>query len=230
VPWLFDEEAVEVLRKFTLLKLALMPYLFAHALEARDRGTPLMRAMMLEFPDDKTCSYLDRQYMLGANLLVAPVFSEDPEVTYYLPAGAWTNYFSGEVSTGPGWVTERHDFLSLPLMVRPNSVIAVGNLSERPDYDYGEGVTLRVYELEEGKQVDVLIPTIQGEVDMRFSLKREGGILTVLQQGALKAWSLLLVGIQVVGSVEGGLQESTPQGVRITPARKARQIKISLSS
>ena len=230
VPWLFDEEAVEVLRKFTLLKLALMPYLFAHALEARDRGTPLMRAMMLEFPDDKTCSYLDRQYMLGANLLVAPVFSEDPEVTYYLPAGAWTNYFSGEVSIGPGWVTERHDFLSLPLMVRPNSVIAVGNLSERPDYDYGEGVTLRVYELEEGKQVDVLIPTIQGEVDMRFSLKREGGILTVLQQGALKAWSLLLVGIQVVGSVEGGSQESTPQGVRITPARKARQIKISLSS
>ena len=112
VPWLFDEEAVNVLRKFTKLKSCLMPYLFARALEAREKGTPLMRAMLLEFPDDPTCDYLDRQYMLGESLLVAPVFSEDNTVSYYLPTGRWTNFFTGEIITGPGWQRETHDFMS----------------------------------------------------------------------------------------------------------------------
>ena len=47
-----------------------------------------MRAMMLEFPDDPACRYLDRQYMLGPDLLVAPVLSADGVVDYYLPAAA----------------------------------------------------------------------------------------------------------------------------------------------
>jgi alpha-D-xyloside xylohydrolase len=72
VPWAFDDEAVEVTRKFTKLKLALMPYLFAAGLEATRTGTPVLRPMQLEFGDDPATGYLDRQYMLGADLLVAP--------------------------------------------------------------------------------------------------------------------------------------------------------------
>ena len=71
VPWLFDEEAVDVLRYFTKLKCCLMPYIFAAACEAAKQGIPVMRAMMLEFPDDPGCDYLDLQYMLGESLLVA---------------------------------------------------------------------------------------------------------------------------------------------------------------
>ncbi|MCX7711437.1 MAG: alpha-xylosidase, partial [Clostridia bacterium] len=65
VPWLFDEEAVDVLRFFTKLKCRLMPYLFGAAVEASQKGVPMMRAMVLEFPEDPTCGFLDRQYMLG---------------------------------------------------------------------------------------------------------------------------------------------------------------------
>jgi alpha-D-xyloside xylohydrolase len=230
VPWLFDEEAVNVLRKFTKLKSRIMPYLFARALEARDKGTPLMRAMILEFPEDPTCDYLDRQYMLGESLLVAPVFSDDNTVSYYLPAGRWTNFFTGEIVTGPGWMRETHDFMSLPLMVRPNSVIATGIHEDRPDYDYGDGVTLQVYEFEPGKLVSVIIPSKKGEVDMRFEMKREGGTLTVDRQGASKPWKLLLVGIQSVKSVEGGTEESTPIGTLVSPVMKANRLRISLTS
>jgi alpha-D-xyloside xylohydrolase len=230
VPWLFDEEAVNVLRKFTKLKSRLMPYLFARALEARDKGTPLMRAMILEFPEDPTCDYLDRQYMLGESLLVAPVFSDDNTVSYYLPAGRWTNFFTGEIVTGPGWMRETHDFMSLPLMVRPNSVIATGIHEDRPDYDYGDGVTLQVYELEAGKLVSVIIPSKKGEVDMRFEVKREGGTLAVERQGASKPWKLLLVGIQSVKSVDGGTEESTPIGTLVTPVNKADRLRISMAS
>ena len=230
VPWLFDEEAVDVLRKFTKLKSRLMPYLFARALEAKEKGTPIMRAMMLEFPDDPTCDYLDRQYMLGESLLVAPVFSEDNTVSYYLPTGRWTNFFSGEIITGPGWQCETHGFMSLPLMVRPNSVIAVGSHEDRPDYDYSEDVTLQVYELEEGKQVSVVIPPIKGDIDMIFEIKRESGIVTVEQQRASKPWKLVLMGIKTVKSVDGGTAESTAIGTLITPDIKANRLQISLTA
>jgi alpha-D-xyloside xylohydrolase len=71
VPWAFDAEAVEVTRFFTKLKASLMPYLFATAHEAAQKGVPMMRAMLLEFPNDRTCLFLDQQYMLGPSLLVA---------------------------------------------------------------------------------------------------------------------------------------------------------------
>ena len=100
VPWLFDEEAVDVLRFFTRLKCRLMPYLFGAASQAHDSGVPMMRAMVLEFPDDPACDYLDRQYMLGDSLLVAPVFSPDGGVDYYVPDGRWTNFLTGEVVEG----------------------------------------------------------------------------------------------------------------------------------
>ena len=114
VPWQFDDEAVDTLRFFTNLKCRLMPYLFAHAVEAHHAGVPIMRAMLLEFPDDPACAYLDRQYLLGDALLVAPVFAANGVVDYYVPAGRWTKFFTGETVNGPRWVRETHDFLSVP--------------------------------------------------------------------------------------------------------------------
>ena len=90
VPWAYDEEAVNVTRHFTQLKCRLMPYLYDTAMQATEQGLPSMRAMLLEFPDDPAAEMLDRQYMLGDSLLVAPVFSEEGEASYYLPEGKWT--------------------------------------------------------------------------------------------------------------------------------------------
>ncbi len=96
VPWAFDEEASDVLRFFTRLKCSLMPYLWAQAKRTSDTGVPMMRAMVLEYPDDPACAYLDRQYFLGDSLMAAPVFSPEGEVSYYLPGGSWFNVISGE--------------------------------------------------------------------------------------------------------------------------------------
>jgi alpha-D-xyloside xylohydrolase len=115
VPWNIDEESVEVCRFFTALKASLLPYLLECAEEARTRGIPVMRAMFLEFPDDPVCAYLDRQYMLGPRIMVAPVFNADGIVSYYLPAGQWTSLITNEQRTGPAWFTEPHSYLSLPL-------------------------------------------------------------------------------------------------------------------
>jgi len=94
-----------------------MPYLHDVAVEAHEHGWPVLRAMVLEFPDDPTCRYLDMQYMLGPALLVAPVFDANGDVSYYLPEGEWRNLLTGEVTTGPGWRKEKHGYFSLPLWV-----------------------------------------------------------------------------------------------------------------
>lgn len=228
VPWLFDEEAVDVLRHFTQLKCQLMPYLYAQALTATQTGVPVMRAMLLEFPDDPTCDYLDRQYMLGESLLVAPVFSEEGAVSYYLPAGHWTNFFTGQVMEGPGWRNETHDFMSLPLLIRPNSVIAVGSRSDRPDYDYDEGVTLRVYELADGRNITVTIPATNGNTELTFEVQRAGQTIRVKRHGSAKRWQLLLVGIKTIASVEGGRTEDNAQGTLIVPTPETDRLQILL--
>jgi len=120
VPWSVDEESADVCRFFTELKTSLKSYLQEASKEACEKGVPVLRAMFLEFPNDPACEYLDRQYMLGSNLLVAPVFSEDNVVTYYLPEGEWTQVITGEKIkiSGGSWRTEKHGFLSIPLWKR----------------------------------------------------------------------------------------------------------------
>jgi len=226
VPWLFDEEAVEVLRSFTRLKCRLMPYLFAAACQAHERGLPVLRAMLLEFPDDPACDTLDRQYMLGGSLLVAPVLSHDNQVSYYVPKGRWTNLLSGKVVQGGAWVKEQHSFLSLPLLVRPNSVIPLGNNAERPDYDYSEGVILQVYELEEGQTVQVDIPSLDGQVETTFTFRREKNMIRVERQGEAKAWQVLLAGEHAATS-KADVQD-TVEGLLVTPGAGANALEITL--
>lgn len=151
VPWAFDEEAVEVTRVFTHLKMQLMPYLFQTGVDAAATGLPTLRPMQLEFPDDPAVAYLDRQYMLGRDVLVAPVFTESGDVEFYLPAGTWTNLLTGEEVQGGAWRRENHGFDSLPLYVRPGAVIPWGARTDRPDYDYLEGLRLRVFPGGEGE-------------------------------------------------------------------------------
>lgn len=184
VPWLFDEESVDVLRHFTRLKCRLMPYLFAAAVEAHEQGIPMLRPMMMEFPEDLTAQMLDRQYMLGENLLVAPVFTKSGEVEYYLPDGAWVNLLDNRVVTGAGWHREQHGFMSLPLMARPNAVIPMGSIDSRPDYDYLDGLTLHAFSIEDGKSVTVRIPDLSGQTSVVFELSRAGDTLHVKTDSA----------------------------------------------
>jgi alpha-D-xyloside xylohydrolase len=228
VPWVYDEEAVDVVAKFTRLKCSLMPYLYSTARQAHANGTPMLRGMLLEFPDDPGCDYLDLQYMLGEALLVAPVFSYDGVVNYYVPAGRWTNLLNGNVVEGPRWVREKHDFMSLPLMVRPNTVLAIGNQDIRPDYDYADGVTLRVYQLEDGKRATAEIPSVTGDIQTTFTVWREGRKINVERKGKNKGWQLLLAGIPAIASVEGASAQESPQGVLVTCGAETDTLQILL--
>ena len=125
VPWEFDDESVEILRYFTELRHSLLYYLYTQALIAHIDGYPLMRPMFFEFPDDPACSYLDMQYMLGESLLIAPVFSENGIVEYYLPKGIWTNLLSGKIINGGLWIKEKMEYKQIPIFIKENSIIPI---------------------------------------------------------------------------------------------------------
>ena len=194
VPWAFDDEAVDVTRKFTKLKLSLMPYLARVAGEAHGAGWPMMRPMLLEFPADRGVASIDTQYMLGDSLLVAPVFSAAGDVEYYVPEGTWTHLLTGAEVTGPRWVAERHELDSLPLLVRPGTVLPIGARDDRPDYDYADGVRLDLYQIADGHRSVTIVPALGGAVAATFTVTRTGETVTVEADGASAPWSARLVG------------------------------------
>ncbi len=203
VPWLFDEESVDVVRKFTKLKCSLMPYLYSKAVEAHRTGVPMMRAMVLEFPQDIACGDLDRQYMLGESLLVAPVFTKEGDVDYYLPEGRWTDLLSGEVVTGGRWVHEVHDFMSLPLMVRENTILPVGALDSTVEYDYSKGLAMHIFELNDEAQCEVV--DMKGEKFLTVTAKNVAGKVSFHFEGQAEGLKIVLHGADGERVVEAGM-------------------------
>ncbi|HUX38922.1 MAG TPA: alpha-xylosidase, partial [Rectinemataceae bacterium] len=188
----------EVLRFFSKLKCRLMPYLFAQAVETVATGLPMMRAMALEFPDDPGVANLDRQYLLGDRLLVAPVFSAEGEAEWYVPEGRWTHFLDGSVVEGPRWFRSTFDYFSLPLFVRPASVLATGPIESRPDYDYADSPTFHVFEAPEGREIGAGIVDAAGEAALGIAVLKSATSIEARLSGPGRgsAWKLHLHGLK----------------------------------
>ena len=180
VPWLYGEEAVENTKKFTNLKLKLLPYLMYMSLKAHLHGTPILRPMILEFPKDPGVEDLDMQYMLGDNLLVAPIFNVQGKVQFYVPEthGRWINILTGETYEGGRWYKQTFDELSLPILARPNSVIVTGEFDDKTMYDFTNHPTINIFEPEEGKLAS-LITDSYGKGIGKVKIIKQGNTLTI---------------------------------------------------
>jgi len=179
VPWNFDEESVDVVRYFTRLKARLMPYLYTQAARTARTGVPMMRSMVMEFPNDPNCHYLATQYMLGDSLLVAPIFNDRSEARYYLPEGTWTSLLTGERREGGRWYKEHHGYLSIPLFVKEGSFIAIGACDDGPEYDYAQDVTLRLFALKDGAAAETAVCDGKGREVLYARAVRRGATVHV---------------------------------------------------
>lgn len=190
VPWLFDDEAVDVLRFFTKLKGRLMPYLWAQAIKTHSTGIPMMRAMVIDYSDDPACRTLDRQYMFGDNILVAPIFNDKGIAEFYLPEGKWTDIISGKVYEGGKFCKETYDYFGLPCLAKPNSIIAYGDFKRGFEYDYLENAEFVIYQPEDGKEIAA--PVYDTDANKVFELKavRRGDIVEVTFPKAEKPFSV----------------------------------------
>jgi alpha-D-xyloside xylohydrolase len=230
VPWAFDDEAVEVARRFTRLKMSLMPYLTRVSADVGSEGVPMLRPMALEFPDDPATAHLDTQYLLGDALLVAPVFSPDGTVTYYVPAGTWTNLLDGTAIVGPRWVTETHGFDSLPVLVRPGTVLPIGARDDSPEYDYADGVALHVFAPRDLVDHTVRIPALGGGIGASVDVARDGDSISLTRtDGATGSWFVVLpAGVQV-STVTGAEPIDESAGTGSTLRAEAATVTITLA-
>ena len=174
VPWLFDEESCDVLKFFTELKGKLMPYIFAQAIKTHNVGVPMMRAMVIDYADDPTCLTLDRQYMFGDNILVAPILNDEGIAEYYVPEGKWTDIITGKTLEGGKWYKHECNYFEIPALAKPNSIIPFGNFERDFEYDYVNGTNFTIYNLEDGKSA--VCPVYDKEANKVFELtaKRNG--------------------------------------------------------
>lgn len=194
VPWLFDEEACDVLRKFVNLKCRLMPYWYAQAVKTHETGVPMMRPMFMEFPGDRACETLDKQYMMGDSLLVAPVFKESGKVEYYVPDGTWVNLLSGAKIIGGKWHKEVHGFDSLPLLVKPNSILVMGQSEDQVVYDYDKQSVVYLSVFEDGASAEAAVVDAKGVDVRRICAQRIGNEIRV--SGLAEETQCLLLGGQ----------------------------------
>jgi alpha-D-xyloside xylohydrolase len=204
VPWLFDEESVVVMRHFAKLKNKLFPYIFAASHDAREHGWPVMRAMVLEYPDDPACAHLDRQYMLGSSLMVAPIFRQDNIAEYYVPAGRWTHYFTGEVLEGGKWRHEPVDFMQIPLLVRENTVLPLGSNEEKPNWNLADELTLQLFQIADGADISISVPAGDDPHSVTFRCQRNGGKFMLSSDGRAKNVRVMLASRRPAGDITNG--------------------------
>lgn len=186
VPWAYEDDTPEnpenacaVLRFFTKLKGRLMPYLFSQAVKTSSTGVPMMRAMVIDFAEDPACLFLDRQYMLGDNLLCAPVLSEDGVVQYYLPEGKWTDIITGETIEGGRYVKKKCSYLEMPVLAKPGSIIVYGDFNDSFEYDYINNANAVIYNLEDGKSSETEVYDIDANRVMSMKVERNGNEICV---------------------------------------------------
>ncbi|MGN0614673.1 alpha-xylosidase [Ruminococcus flavefaciens] len=190
VPWHFDEESCEVAKHFVELKGRLMPYIWANAVKAHLTGVPVMRAMAVDFGYDRSALTVDTQYMLGDSLLVAPVFSEDGECSFYLPTGgSWTDIQTGESLTGGSWYTKKYDYFGLPLYAKPNSVIVFGRFRDTADYDYADGMKIVIYGIEDGCTAETVVYGRNGAAEAEIKAVRSGKQIKLSVTGTDKSYT-----------------------------------------
>ena len=126
-PWYFSQEALEIFRFYDKLRYSLMPYIYSQAEKCTETGLPMMRALYLEYPEDRNTRFIDDEYLFGESLLIAPVLkplSKGRTRDIYLPKGIWHDYFTKEKIVSDGkWITKEIDLKTMPIYVKDGAVL-----------------------------------------------------------------------------------------------------------
>jgi alpha-D-xyloside xylohydrolase len=204
-PWIFGEEATDIVRRYVNLRYQLFPYLYSTSHEASLTGMPVIRAMPLAFPGDANTYDKDLQYMLGPSLLVAPIYDAGERRSLYLPEGTWVDYWSKQVVHGPVNITVNAPLDTLPLFVRGGAIIPMIPPSSRVPEGLIDELILDIYP---GTAMEYRFYDDDGVTE--FSGTAEADRLTFNWSGnASRAFRLRFGGVQQVGRVwlEGDLDE-----------------------
>lgn len=172
-PWRFGSYYEEIIRKYLKLRYRLLPYLYTALEDAHRTGVPIFRPLLLNYQDDPNTLTIDDQFMVGDDLLAAPILR--PGLTgrlVYLPEGVWFDYWTGQQFVGGRTIHVEAPLETLPLFVRGGAIISMG-----PEMNYvgekpADPLTFTIY------------PDARGEA--RSSLYEDDGVSPAYRNGVFR--------------------------------------------
>lgn len=244
--WSFGPAVQELVAAAIRLRYRLMPYLYAAFVAASETGEPVQRPLVLDYQDDQTVWDLDDQYLLGADLLVAPVLSPGATARQvYLPAGQWYDWHADEIHDGGRFVSAPTPMNQIPLYARAGAVMAMWTEAPASTSEYHP----RVLELHvflppsDGEHVSVLVEddglTFAARQGARyrttFRLRRNGGQVQLrgTVEGAgypefrREAFVVVLHGNVPVATSVHGTQVAAPEG-RFVVANEGSELVVDI--
>lgn len=211
----FPSDTYETFKMLSGVREGMFPYLYACAAEATSLGYPMMRPLSFEFPNDPAVYSIDRQYMLGPSIMVAPVLSENGEVVFYLPAGRWTSLMSGEITVGPCFKNVKVPKGSIPVFVRPNSIIATTHSDGTTNDDDLNHITFTAFELVDNLVSAIEIYSYDATKSGVINILKKGKVITVRTDGFGSDKKIVLSGLKNVVSVSESMPEINAKGTVI---------------
>jgi len=154
-PWLISESFTDAFRDCAEMKYKLMPYVYAQAKDCSERGLPMVRALLVEFPQDPGAWLVEDEYMFGSQMLVAPLLESGNERTVYLPRGKWIDYQNGKVYEG-GYQTIEAGKIPAVILVKDGSLIPHAPLAQRTDQIDWNRIELKAYKADAPKCTGLL--------------------------------------------------------------------------
>jgi len=143
-PWAFGEPALSIFRRYAQLRYRLLPYLYSAARQVAG-GPPIVRPLVYDHPGDRTTHHVDDEYLLGPDLLVAPMFQPRGSRDVYLPEGAWYDFWTDTRVEGSRWIAYAAELETLPLFVRAGACLPMGPLLAYSDQHLWEPLVFHVY-------------------------------------------------------------------------------------
>jgi alpha-glucosidase len=167
-PWNYGADALANFKKYDHLRYQLTPYIYSNAFTQYESGLPLMRALVLQYQNDRNVYDIADQYLFGNNIMVCPVTVKGAQTrTVYLPEGNWVNYWSDEAYTGKQYVHVMSPLDQIPLFVKAGSIIPM-----QPEMNYMDA-----------KPVDVITLDIFPSASSSFDLYEDDGLSLKYKQG-----------------------------------------------
>ncbi|WP_239615572.1 glycoside hydrolase family 31 protein [Cohnella mopanensis] len=183
-PWSFGDKAEAIVRDYIGLRYRFMPHLYNLFQEAATTGLPIVRPLLLEYPADPKVTNLCDQFLLGKDILIAPVYRPDTDHrSVYLPAGTWIDYWTGEVHEGGRTILAHAPLEIMPMYVRAGAILAEGPLKQSADNESDESVTFHIY----GAVASTGFETA-------YTLYEDDGVSFDYRQGSYSELSLNVVG------------------------------------
>jgi alpha-D-xyloside xylohydrolase len=191
-PWEYGPDFTDAFRRADDMRYRLMPYIYAQAKDASERGLPMLRALFIEYPGDPGSWLVEDQYLFGSDILVAPLMEEGTTGRdVYLPPGDWVDYQTGQAYAG-GWHRIEGGEIPVVMLVRSGAVIPhIALAQSTADMDWSNLELVYFGEGEEEAHGLVCLPS--DNVLHEVSLARESGGAFTLESNPLQGQATLTV-------------------------------------